>query len=71
MRKYCIDQFDHMSCESTVEFCDEHIRGPYWDSGGFCPVASLQQLKSCSGRNVYDVSMVSYLLYSTLRYLHR
>ncbi|KAG8218309.1 Alpha/Beta hydrolase protein [Butyriboletus roseoflavus] len=42
MRKYCIDQFDHTGCESTVEFCDKHIRGPYWDSG----------------RNVYDVSMV-------------
>ncbi|KAF8450906.1 Alpha/Beta hydrolase protein [Boletus edulis BED1] len=42
MREYCIDQFDLMSCGATVDFCDKHIRGPYWDSG----------------RNVYDVSMV-------------
>ncbi|KIJ19841.1 Merops: S10.UPW [Paxillus involutus ATCC 200175] len=42
MRKYCIDRFDHMGCEATIEFCDNHIRGPFWESG----------------RNVYDVSMV-------------
>ncbi|KAH0839587.1 Alpha/Beta hydrolase protein [Lanmaoa asiatica] len=58
MRKYCIDKFDHVGCESTVEFCDKHIRGPYWDSGGSSPIVSLHQLKICSGRNVYDVSMI-------------
>ncbi|KAH7888095.1 Alpha/Beta hydrolase protein [Phlebopus sp. FC_14] len=42
MRKFCIDQFDHMNCGATVAFCDNQIRTPYWDSG----------------RNVYDISMI-------------
>ncbi|KAF9246868.1 peptidase S10 serine carboxypeptidase [Melanogaster broomeanus] len=36
MRKYCIDQFDHIGCEATVDFCDKQVRGPYWASGKFC-----------------------------------
>ena len=65
MRRYCIDQFDYMGCGSMVEICDKHIREPCWDSGGSCPIASLDQLKIRSGRNVYDVSMVPYLVYFT------